>query len=558
VDKIDRIHIAKVPYTIEAKAEIALKQYLGDIRSNLDTDTADDVMGDIELRIPELLLTRHVKYDGVIALEDVEYIQKQLGDPEQFLSDDAPERSGSHPKKLFRDMDSALVGGVASGIAKRLGLNVNLVRYGFLVFCILYGFGIVVYGVLWLLLPEAKTGTDKLLMSGEPVTAAALQRYRAEDENNPRRGPLLLQRIVVLIFRLLALFFTALISLALLTSFGVVSELFYIAPFRAIANGYGVDYVVLGLMWLGCICFIGLLVLLTARIWGYRSTRLNFSALILLVVFIIACAGFSTSGLLVYNHFSNKYGGNQDLRAISVTNQTPHVAPNALVIDSDSNLDITYFVTSQPAHASYESFPGMNRPNISVVDSNGTITVSSSQLDQAAPNCLGGLCKKIYLPVRVSVYGPAVSQIENMFGAILSINNANLGPSVTVKAGNASTTNIQNSSAGNLAITASNGAVVSADSTTAQAVTISADATSDVNSPVTDSLTATVPQSCLGGNTPSVISLFALPEHAVVNGQLQTPFGLNQDQCIDDGNSDSDYGPPSPPNSPAIRSMNGQ
>src|ERR1017187_846929 len=115
MDKIDKIHIARVPYSIEAKAEVALKKYLSDIRSNLDIDTADEIIQDIEARIPELLAARHIMQNDVVTHNDVLAIKEQLGEPEQFSSEQTPSKPGTNPKKLFRDTDSALLGGVASG-----------------------------------------------------------------------------------------------------------------------------------------------------------------------------------------------------------------------------------------------------------------------------------------------------------------------------------------------------------------------------------------------------------------------------------------------------------
>jgi phage shock protein PspC (stress-responsive transcriptional regulator) len=535
MDKINKIHIVRVPYSIEPKAEAALQRYLHDIRANLDIDTADEVIQDIESRIPELLAVRHIHQNGVITHDDVLAIQKQLGEPEQFASGEGPSKSGDHPKKLFRDTDAAILGGVASGIGKYLNVDANLVRVAFFVAVFLSGFGIILYLFLWLLLPEAKTGADKLLMSGEPVTVATLQHYRESVQKSLGKGPRLLQRLLLKAVRVFAIAFTALISLVLLSAFGTISGLFYMYPFRPIVNGYGVDYILLGLLWLGCIAFIGLLIMLTIRVCGYKSSRLSLSALALSVLFIITLAGTTTSALLVYNHFSNTYGNGKGIRALTLTNESPNTMPATLAVHSDNNLDLTYIVTNQPLHATYEFFPGMNHPNLTITNSKGVISVDSTQLDKTAPSCLGNLCQKVYLPLHVDLYGPDLKHVDNSNGATLTINNTNLGSSIDLTANDWSTININNSYATQMSIAASNNSIVSANNTTAQKANITIDTTSSVSSPITNTLTASLPASCYGGGdeTPeTMLSLANAPQRTVINGQVQTMFALNQNDCV--------------------------
>jgi phage shock protein PspC (stress-responsive transcriptional regulator) len=54
--------------------------------------------------------------------------------------------------------DDRWLGGVAAGLAHRLGVDPLLVRGGFLVAGLLFGVGFLVYGLAWILLPEASDG----------------------------------------------------------------------------------------------------------------------------------------------------------------------------------------------------------------------------------------------------------------------------------------------------------------------------------------------------------------------------------------------------------------
>src|SRR5215510_6270797 len=60
------------------------------------------------------------------------------------------------PRRAFRDPSNRLLGGVASGVAEHLGVDVTLTRVAFVILALLGGFGVVVYGALWVLLPVGR------------------------------------------------------------------------------------------------------------------------------------------------------------------------------------------------------------------------------------------------------------------------------------------------------------------------------------------------------------------------------------------------------------------
>ena len=83
---ITRIHIAKVPYSIELTAKKNLEKYI----AALEAYTSDtELLEDIEIRMTELLLERNVKQEDVISDKDITAIRAQLGEPKDFMTDDA-------------------------------------------------------------------------------------------------------------------------------------------------------------------------------------------------------------------------------------------------------------------------------------------------------------------------------------------------------------------------------------------------------------------------------------------------------------------------------------
>lgn len=197
--EITRVHLAKVAYDIELAAKKELEKYLGELRKYAGDD---NVLEDIEQRITELLSEQGVQPGGVISQGDVEAVREQLGEPSDF-ADDVDETMAkqlglSNGRRLYRDTDDAMLGGVLAGIAKYFDTQTIWVR---LVFVILtfasFGTSVFVYGLLWVLMPPAVTPADKLQMAGQPVTPRTLKQLA--DTGALRGEPLMLRLLAGLL-----------------------------------------------------------------------------------------------------------------------------------------------------------------------------------------------------------------------------------------------------------------------------------------------------------------------------------------------------------------------
>ena len=78
-------------------------------------------------------------------------------------------------KKMFRDSERKVISGVSGGVASFLGIDIIIVRLLFVALTFLGGFGLLIYIVLWVVLPEARTLTDKMQMQGEAVTLSNIE-----------------------------------------------------------------------------------------------------------------------------------------------------------------------------------------------------------------------------------------------------------------------------------------------------------------------------------------------------------------------------------------------
>ncbi|MCY7351218.1 MAG: PspC domain-containing protein [Cytophagaceae bacterium] len=113
-------------------------------------------------------------------------------------------------KKLYRDPDQKVVGGVVAGVAKYTGWDLGLLRFLFVISVFLFGTGIILYLILWAITPEAKTLTDKMQMTGEPITLENIETNVKRGLNVENQAESGLTKALLFPFRALAAIFTAL------------------------------------------------------------------------------------------------------------------------------------------------------------------------------------------------------------------------------------------------------------------------------------------------------------------------------------------------------------
>lgn len=108
-------------------------------------------------------------------------------------------------KKLFRNNDERVLGGVSSGIAAYFGTDISVIRLLFVLSIFLGGAGIILYIILWIITPEAKTITEKMQMQGEPVTLSNIEENVKKGFNVEEGEESAFVKILLFPFRLIAL-----------------------------------------------------------------------------------------------------------------------------------------------------------------------------------------------------------------------------------------------------------------------------------------------------------------------------------------------------------------
>ena len=188
MNKTLSIGLAGFSFVIEEHAYIKLSDYLSALRTSLDSTEADEVMHDIEIRMVEIFRDLLGKRE-VINNEDVERVIAQIGTPEAieeqeeaYYSESTKKQKSTfrdtqgNTKQLFRNPEDSKIAGVCSGLALYVGIDSTWMRviWVLLFFALIPMPGspfliVLIYVILWAILPVAQSTSDILKMKGKPV-----------------------------------------------------------------------------------------------------------------------------------------------------------------------------------------------------------------------------------------------------------------------------------------------------------------------------------------------------------------------------------------------------
>lgn len=198
MNKIYNINLGGYPIVIDDNAYAHLTKYLDTIGHHFaESEGCEEIVYDIEVRMAEILVEN--KKGAIIGIKEVEEVIKIMGRPEDFgaepieeddyMEETTASTSGKRKrrpiktgKRLFRDPDEKVIGGVCSGIAAYFGIADPLwIRLIFIALAFGGGVGLPAYILLWAIVPEAATTSDKLSMRGEPATVSNIAKTVEEE-----------------------------------------------------------------------------------------------------------------------------------------------------------------------------------------------------------------------------------------------------------------------------------------------------------------------------------------------------------------------------------------
>lgn len=182
--KVINITIGEMVFFIEEDAYKKLEEYLNSIRNYFSSD--EDVFNDIEYSIAEKFTARGMDANKSISQKDVDEIIREMGTIEELsygeeksesFSKEKNKGKGFKDKRLYRETEDVVIAGVASGIAKYFGIDPVIVRILFVVSVFFGGFGIIIYLILWFVIPPADTASKKIDMEGGSVTLSEIETF---------------------------------------------------------------------------------------------------------------------------------------------------------------------------------------------------------------------------------------------------------------------------------------------------------------------------------------------------------------------------------------------
>ena len=189
MNKTVNINLGGLVFHIDEDAYKKLTHYFEAIKHSLsNTSGQDEIIKDIEIRISELISEKHTSDKQVISLREVEEIISIMGQPEDYrIEGDEPINAepiytnNKITKKLYRDEENAVIGGVLAGLGHYFGIDKAILRVILLIMVFAGGTGVVAYIILWIAMPAAKTTSEKLEMRGEPVTISNIEKKVREE-----------------------------------------------------------------------------------------------------------------------------------------------------------------------------------------------------------------------------------------------------------------------------------------------------------------------------------------------------------------------------------------
>ncbi|MDR2954208.1 MAG: PspC domain-containing protein [Prevotella sp.] len=191
--KVIDASIGGITFSIEEDAYYRLQGYLKRFEDTIpDKAEAKEVMEDVEARVAEIF-QKEMKYSNqVVDMKLVQVVIDHLGEIE---SDNDTEESGSKKsdqsfrnshgytpgeKKLYRDSDNKIIGGVCGGLAAYFNIDATLIRILFAFTAFFYGVSFFLYLILWLAIPRTRYVLDKLRMRGYAPTAENIRKFKNE------------------------------------------------------------------------------------------------------------------------------------------------------------------------------------------------------------------------------------------------------------------------------------------------------------------------------------------------------------------------------------------
>ncbi|QZE13879.1 PspC domain-containing protein [Halosquirtibacter laminarini] len=361
--KTVNINLAGTTFHIDEDAYALLHEYLKKLKAYYHgNEEGVDIIQDIESRIAELFIEFRIRESTPINLVMTQRVIDQLGDPSMFEENEEEteknlNKTNNNPsKKLFRDPTNKILGGVFSGVCAYANIKLTAVRIIAIIALIIYWPISIIYLVLWIIIPGAKTKTDFMQMRGIDPTVENIERFTQQEDYSKNRSSfgngcltallVLILGILLLPLLLILLIFIIIIPIAFAVP-GLMHQSLepYIDPERIINFSTWSVIASLGLV------IIPLLIILIFRLrhiqWKKEVKRLV--TLILLIIWIMCGVQVVNNGVIIFKDFSGS-----SIHFNYKDNKTFNSFDRSII---DSKADTLWIKTKLPKGAEESLFP---------------------------------------------------------------------------------------------------------------------------------------------------------------------------------------------------------
>lgn len=340
--KTININLGGLVFQIDEDAYDRLNSYIEALKLKFtDLEEQKEIIQDIEYRFAELFNEGVNKSREVVSLEMVNNAIVTMGEPEE-IEDELEQNekttyqktTGSNlHKRLFRDPDDKIFAGVIAGLSKYIGIKDAIwlrIAMVLLVFAGV-GFPIIGYFILWFLLPEAQTASEKLQMNGEAINLDNIEEQVKKNINSDEirrtsvRAANKLGEMAPLILKVIAIGLIIFFSFNLL---GLVVTLLGGGLIFSLVQPEFVDLILdnpstyyIGLVSLFLLLSVPLIVAIGSSIKLLTRKKINWAmsitTILLLIILSLIGVGYS-----VYNSFSNFRQDAEQTNFVALENPT--------------------------------------------------------------------------------------------------------------------------------------------------------------------------------------------------------------------------------------------
>jgi len=194
--KTVNVNIGGMMFHLDDDAFEKLNNYLNTLKTKFGKmEGGDEIIGDIESRIAEIFKERLGNAREVVSLEDVNEMVNIMGDPSVYMDDESETTTTDHTevppvgkRRLFRDPEKRVLGGVCSGFAAYFNVDPWLIRVIMICLVLFAGVSGFLYFIFWIAMPKAVTTADRIMMKGKKVDINSIEQSVKKEWSETRNG----------------------------------------------------------------------------------------------------------------------------------------------------------------------------------------------------------------------------------------------------------------------------------------------------------------------------------------------------------------------------------